>query len=72
MAPGDFEGIEEGKGSLSSVFGRLLPFLKLEIGRDHVAVNFDIRFDGSRLNDAENLVRFLPRGRSAKREECIL
>ncbi|MGQ9648464.1 MAG: hypothetical protein ACUVWO_18235 [Thermodesulfobacteriota bacterium] len=41
------------------MYGRLLPFLRLELARGRVAVDFDIPFDRSNSEDAERLVDFL-------------
>jgi hypothetical protein len=41
------------------MYGRLLPFLRLELARGRVAVDFDIPFDRSNSEDAEMLVDFL-------------
>jgi hypothetical protein len=51
------------------MYGRLLPFLRLELARGNVTLDFDIPFDGGSLKDGEDLVHFLAHNMKTKREE---
>ena len=53
------------------MYGRLLPFLRLELARGSVTLDLDIPFDGGSLKDAEALVHFLAQNMRTPREACI-
>jgi hypothetical protein len=53
------------------IYGKLLPFLRLEIAHGQVSLDFDIPFDESNLKDAEDLVYFLTKNVRVEEEACI-
>jgi hypothetical protein len=67
-----FDALKSARLLERKMYGRLLCFLRLELARGNVTVDFDIPFDGSSLKEAEDLVHFLIQNREAEKEGCIL
>jgi hypothetical protein len=67
-----FDALESAQLLEKRMHGQGLPFLRLELSRGKVTVDFDIPFDGGSLEEAENLVHFLASNRRLEKEACIL
>ena len=66
-----FDALKSAQLFERKMYGRLLCFLRLELARGNVTVDFDIPFDWSRLKEAEDLIRFLATHRGAESKECL-
>lgn len=67
-----FDALKSARLREKRIYGRLLPFLGLELARGSVTLDLDIPFDGGSLKDAEALVHFLVQNMRTAREACIL
>jgi hypothetical protein len=54
-----FDALRSARLREKRMYGRLLPFLRLELARGNVTVDFDIPFAGDSLKEAEALLCFL-------------
>jgi len=67
-----FDALKSAQLVKKRIYGKLLPFLRLEIAHGQVSLDFDIPFDESNLKDAEDLVYFLTKNVRVEEEACIL
>ncbi|NWG03757.1 MAG: hypothetical protein HXY44_12970 [Syntrophaceae bacterium] len=67
-----FDALKSAQILERKMHGKGLSFLRMELSRENVMIDFDIPFDGSSFEDAENLVYFLSERRKTGRKACIL
>ena len=67
-----FDALKSARLREKRMYGRRLPFLRLELARGSVTLDFDIPFDAGSLKNAKALVHFLSQNMRTEREACIL
>jgi len=67
-----FDALKSAQLVKKRIYGKLLPFLRLEIAHGQVSLDFDIPFDESNLKDAEDLVYFMNKNVRVEGKACIL
>jgi len=67
-----FDALKSARLREKSMYEKLSPFLRLELARGSLTLNFDTPFDVGSLKDAKALVHFLAQNMRTERETCIL